>query len=115
MIQFLSLGLAILALLEIKEHHEWIRDHYKELNMLAKLICSIFLFVLKLFKQVVTAVGEAIKVVADVLVDVLDDVATAIFGSGSLLTWLIVGGAAYLMLSNEEEEKKDVEPIKQQG
>lgn len=29
MIQYISLGIAILALLETKEHHEWVRDHYK--------------------------------------------------------------------------------------
>lgn len=30
MIQYISLVIAILALMETKEHHEWIRSKYKE-------------------------------------------------------------------------------------
>lgn len=29
MIQILTLGVAVLAFMETKEHHEWLRDHYQ--------------------------------------------------------------------------------------
>lgn len=78
--------------------------------MLGDLICKLFLFVLKLFKSAVTAVGEALKIVAEVLIDVLDDVVSSIAGSGpitKLLTFTAVGvGLWWLLTSDDEKEEK---------
>lgn len=78
--------------------------------MLGDLICKLFLFVLKLFKSVVTVVGEALKVVADVLVDVLDNALTTLSKSGpitKLVTFAAVGlGLWWLLASDDDEEEK---------
>lgn len=76
--------------------------------MIADLICKLFLFVLKLFKSVVTVVGEALKVVADVLVDVLDNVLTTISNSGplnKLVTLAAVGFGLWWLLASDEDKE----------
>lgn len=82
--------------------------------MLSDLICKLFLFVLKLFKSVITAVGEALKVVADVLVDVLDSAVSSILGSGGVTNLLIFGAAGlglWWLLTSEDDKEEIVENV----
>lgn len=77
--------------------------------MLGDLVCKLFLFVLKLFKSIVTVVGEALKVVADVLIDVLDDVLNTISNSGpvtKLVMFLAVGAGLWWLASADDEEEE---------
>lgn len=73
-------------------------------------LCKIFAWILKVFKLVVTAVAEAIKIVLEATVDVLDTLLQAIsdsgFGSGigKTIPWGLLGYGLFVFVTGDKEE-----------
>lgn len=77
---------------------------------LTSAICKIFAFVLKLFKLVVGAIAEAIKIILTAVVDVLDTlldtIGETLFNGSSLFVLLGLGLFLFLGLGGDNEERK---------
>lgn len=77
-------------------------------------LCKIFVWILKVFKLVVEAIAEAIKVVFTAVVDVLDtlldSVSESIFGGGlgKTVLWGFLAFGAYMYLTKDEDRSDGI-------
>lgn len=75
------------------------------------LICKLFKFVLKIFKQIVKFVAEVIKILGEATVEVLTDLAegigsgiSSLLGGPGILTLLLVGGLLWFAYSRDDAD-----------
>lgn len=77
-------------------------------------LCKIFVWILKVFKLVVEAIAEAIKIVFTAVVDVLDtlldSVSESIFdgGLGKTVLWGFLAFGLYMFLTKDEERSDGI-------
>lgn len=75
---------------------------------LSSMLCKIFSFVLKVFKKIVQAVAEAIKVVGTAVIDVLDTLlegaSNALFG-GNLFAKIALIGVGYFLITRSQDKR----------
>lgn len=72
-----------------------------------KLICKLFGFILRVFTVAIEGVGHLLKTLGVVLVDTLTTVGAALGNSlfsGGIFSWLLIGGAAWFLLSSKDKK-----------